>query len=125
MVLPEADWKNQADRALDRVILLVAGGLVGIYLLLWWSNGGLDHIGLVAVLATWVSVYFTSFWQPVLYLLVAGILLGFTLLWFVDGSWERPLLLAAIVLNVLFVGLAIRLFFSEEPGVPPDERGGV
>jgi len=95
------------------VTALVVGALVGIYLLQWW-HGSTQHAVVALGLGLWTVVYFTSFRQPILYIIAAAILFGVTLLWFRDGTWQEQFNLVTVALDLLFVALAVYLFTTEE-----------
>jgi predicted membrane protein len=65
-------------------------------------------------LGLWTVFYFTSFRQPILYIVAAAILFGVTILRFRDGTWQEPFNLMTVALDLLFVALAVYLFGCEE-----------
>lgn len=115
MVLPSADWKNQPDQAADWFILGVGGLLAAIYAHQWWAVGGATYGGPAAVLIGWILVFFTKFWQPILYFAVSVTVGVVTVLWLVGGEWRQPVNQAAILLNLVYIGLSAYLFTHEEP----------
>lgn len=119
MVLPQADWKNQAGHTLDWLILVIGGLLTAINLLIWWAGGGPAHLVLAAIVAAWGIVFFTEYWQPVLSLVVGVVLAAttITILW--NGEWRSPLVQAKAILTGAFVALSFYLFRSEEPTIYP------
>lgn len=114
MVLRGLDWKNQPRHIVDWFIVVVAVVLLVVYLSLWGLSGRTDY-GIVGLLfVAWLSVFFTGYWQPILYLLAAvgvGFLTGGLL---VSGVWEQPLGQVAILLNGVFILTSGYLFLYED-----------
>lgn len=121
MVRRDADWKVQDRHLLDWVTLGVGSLLAVLYLyrgLLGSGQSGLLGVGLILV----GVVYFTAYWQPILYLVTDLVLIGMTIFWFWDGPLEEPLVLVVAALNVVFVALTVYLFFFEEPTMEPAKK---
>lgn len=111
----EADWKEQQQRrAPDWLAAGVALLLVALYAYLWWLDGQPEYLAIAAVILAWVAVFFTRYWQPILYLFVAILVASLTVLWFVRGVWQRPVFMAAVVLDLVFLVLVVYLFATEE-----------
>ena len=49
----------------------VAVLLMAVYLYRGWKTGRTPFLGLTGVLAVWAVLFFTDYWHPVLYLLMA------------------------------------------------------
>lgn len=114
MVLSGVDWKNQPRTLLDWVTVIVALVLISIYFSQWWIEEGARHYGIWVFFVAWLIIYFTDYWQPILYILTAlalAVITGFLLL---GGFKEQPLDQAAILLTAIFLLLLVYLFFSEE-----------
>lgn len=114
MVLPDADWKNQPRHVFDWLTVVNAGFLVVIYVYQGWREGEALYIGLAAVLIAMGVVYFSAYWQPILYLLLAGAISIVTVVWLWEGVRGQTLVQAAIGFQVVFVVLNLYLFTSEE-----------
>lgn len=111
----EADWKRQQEwHAPDWITAAVALLLAALYAYLWWLDGQVEYLGIAAVFLGWLAVFFTRFWQPILYLFIAVVVTSITLLWLGRGVWERPVFQVAIALDVVFLLLVVYLFASEE-----------
>jgi hypothetical protein len=111
----EADWKEQRQQhAPDWLTAGVALLLAALYAYLWLLDGQAEYLAITAVLLAWVGVFFTRYWQPILYLFVAIFVASLTVLWIVRGVWQRPVFLVAVVLDVVFLLLVVYLFATEE-----------
>lgn len=114
MGIPQADWKNQPAHLLDWVILGVSMGLLAIYLYLWWVERLIQYLGVVVVLVAAGFVYFTDYWQPVLYLVISVFLIIHLFLSIFTGSWQRLLITVASSLKIIFIILGTYLFYRED-----------
>jgi len=114
MGIPAADWKNQEHRLADWLLLFLAGGITSLYLYQALLAEDLVYVSFVVLMAAWLAVYFSSYWQPVLYLVTAVIVGGTTLFWLFDGGVNRLLAQFTVVLHVLFVFVSGYLFYQEE-----------
>lgn len=114
MVLRDLDWKNQPRHIVDWFIVVVAVVLLVVYLSLWGLSGRTDYVIVGLLFVAWLSVFFTGYWQPILYLLTA-VGVGFlTVGLFVGGAWEQPLGQVAILLNGVFILTSGYLFLYED-----------
>lgn len=113
MGIDEADWKNQPRQILDWIILIVGSGMLAVYAYLWWVEAEL-YLGMVSLLFVAGILYFTAYWQPVLYLVLSVVIATLTFIWFIDGSWRQSLVQIAIFFNGIFILLSIYLFINEE-----------
>lgn len=114
MVVPGVDWKNQPQTLVDWVTVAVAVVLISIYFYQGWTAGGVYRYGIWVLFTGWLVIYFTGYWQPILYLLMAFVVTAITVFLLLGGYWEQPLDQAAILLTVLFLLLMVYLFFHEE-----------
>lgn len=114
MVRQEADWKNQSRRILDWFYVFVASALLMLYLFLWAGEGSRVFIGLAFVFAIWLIIYFTAYWQPILYLIMAIVVLIVTGFWFWIGVWDQLWIQLGMLLNLAFFLLCVYLFLYEE-----------
>lgn len=113
MVRRDADWKEQDRHALNWLTAIVVILLVAINLYQWWRGSDPNAV-LAAALGAWGILYFTGYWQPILYPIAAIVLSGGTFTRFWRGTWDEPINFLTIVLNVLFVSLSVYLFLTEE-----------
>lgn len=113
MVRRDADWKRHDRQIFDWSIVLI-GGLIGAVSLYQWWHGSPQHATLAFGVTAWIAIYFTNYWQPVLYLVAVFGLLSVTLAWLWRGTWDQPLNQTVIVLNALFILLGVYLFLHEE-----------
>lgn len=116
---PAPIGKNQPRHLLNWLLLVIAAGLLVLSLVQWWLVGGVAYIGLAAILALGEIVYFTDYWQPLLYLVVSVIISAISITWIVDGLWQQRVIQVALALNVTFVALSLYLFLAEEPPLEP------
>lgn len=114
MVLPELDWKNQPRHIVDWFIVVVALVLLPVYLYLWGANAGPQFFGIGLFFVAWLGVFFTDYWQPILYIVVAMAVAFITWALFRGGLWEQPIGQIAILLNGVFLLTSVYLFFYEE-----------
>ncbi len=114
MVYFMTDWKNHPKQILNWILLILGTMLLATYLYLWWINQFMRYIAIAIILFTAGFVYFTSFWKPVLYLVVTVPLLTHLAVSFIDGSWRHPFIQTVIILTVIFVLLSIYLCYFEE-----------
>ena len=117
MVIPGADWKNQPRNILDWVTILVAVVLVLVHFYQGWLEGGAHNHGIWLVFIAWLVVYFTEFWQPILYLVMAVTTAIITVSLILGGYWDQPIDQVTIVLTTVFLLPMVYLFFHEE-GTP-------
>ena len=113
MVLPGIDWKNQPRHILDWVTVAVALVLISIHLYQAVIDGAVHHYGIWAFFAAWLVVYFTDYWQPILYLMMAVVVAVITVFLLLSGYWKQPIDLATILLTTVFLLLMVYLFFYE------------
>lgn len=114
MAVPESDWKNQPFRILDWIILGIGGLLLALYLFLWMSDPRGYYPVIAGILVISGIVYFTDYWQPILYPVVAIPLFVVMSIWIVDGSWRQLPILVTMIFNSGFILLGFYLFYSEE-----------
>lgn len=115
----ELDWKQQGRNVLDWLTIMFAVVLITVYLALWWLASHPNYFLIALIIFSWLIVYFTDFWQPILYLIMAIFIVILLILWVIDGLWDRPLAQAAIVLNVGFLLLVVYLYYYEEKVASP------
>lgn len=111
---PESDWKNQPNRTLDALLLVVGAVLLAASLALWWAESLTGFLGIAVVVAGAGTLYFTSAWQPILYVLAAAALVAFGVFLLVGGAWRHPPALLTIGLAAVAVALAAYLGYVEE-----------
>lgn len=99
----------------------IAIGLITAYLSLWWMDGNPNYLQLGLVFLVWLGIYITGYWQPILYLIMASIIIMILVFWAFDGLWDRLLGQITIILNVAFLLLVVYLFYYEEMVVSPTE----
>lgn len=114
MGIPQADWKNQPAHILDWVIVGVSMGLLAIYLYLWWVEQLTQYLGIVVILVAGGLVYFTDYWQPVLYLVMSVFLIIHLFISIVTGSWRHSLIQVASSLKIIIIILGTYLFYRED-----------
>ena len=114
------DWKNQSRNAFDWLLVALAAVLLLLYLYQWWQRGGRLPLGLAAALTAGGVVYFSGYWQPILYLLATVVLTVATVGWIWLGEWHQPVAQVTIALHVVVGVLTVYLFNYEEPGLPPE-----
>lgn len=114
MVLHRIDWKNQPRNILDWVTIVAAVVLVLVHFYQGWIEGGAHHHGIWLVFLIWLVVYFTEFWQPILYLVMAVTTAVITVFLILGGYWDQPVDQAMLLLTVVFLFLMVYLFFHEE-----------
>lgn len=114
MVRSDSDWKNQQGQFLNGVLATLSLVLAGVLLYLWWTGPTVGYLVIAVVLGGGWLIYFRGSWQPILYLLMAIVLLGFSAYVVVYGDWREPVVLAMLVLNVAISGLAVYLAIAEE-----------
>lgn len=114
MVLPEKDWKNQPRHIVDWFIIVVAFVLLSVYLYLWGTGGGKQYLILGVAFVAWLGVFFSDYWQPILYLLGALAIGLITLALFRSSLWEQLIGQMAILLNGIFLLTSVYLFFYED-----------
>lgn len=117
MGVPEADWKNQPRHLLDWLAVAFAAVLSAVYAYGWWIDGHVHYLGLSLVLLVWLGLFFTSYWQPVLYPLIATVLAIYALFALLDGSLGQLAEQIRLVLAGAFVLLLLYLFIAEEPAL--------
>lgn len=118
MVRPELDWKNQPRHIFDWFAILVAVLLIATYLSLWWLDGRSPYLVMAMVFSAWLAVYFTAYWQPILYLIMAAIVVGIPILYLPAQAFDGPIGLSAILLTVIFLLVIGYLLISEESRDP-------
>lgn len=99
---------------MDWVTIVVALVLLSIHLYQALIDGAVNHYGIWVVFAAWLVIFFTEYWQPILYLLMALIVATMTGFLLLSGYWEQPIDLATILLTSVFLLLMVYLFFHEE-----------
>lgn len=112
-----ADWKNQYRHALDWISVGIGVLLMALYAYLWWTNAGPRYWGMALLFLVWLVVYFSDYWQPILYVALSVVVVSYTVFWLVSWVWREPLAMVAIVLNLAFVSIALYLFVHEEPAL--------
>lgn len=114
MVRQDVDWKNQSRQVLDWFFVAVGSVLLVLYLFLWAEDGSRVFIGLTFVFVLWLGVYFTNYWQPILYIIMAILILIVTGFWIWLGLWNQLSIQLGILLNLVFFLLCVYLFLHEE-----------
>lgn len=115
MVLSEADWKNQPHQTLNWFAMVIALAIITVSLFLWWKSGQVESLGIGVIFSAWLTIFFTDYWQSILYLAMALIVIFSASLLLLGGSWNQPLDQALLLLNAVFLLLIVYLFFYEEP----------
>lgn len=111
----DADWKEQDHSALDWGTVVVAVALAVVYLQLGRASGRGTYFAVAGALLVWVVVFFTGYWDPILYVPAAVLTTSITVFWFVIGSWEEALHQTAALLNVVFLAITSYLVIYEDP----------
>lgn len=116
MVRADADWKNDDSRhrVLDWVAVVLAVALVALYVATYLRNGHQEPIALAVILAGWTVLYFTQYWQPILYLFAAAVFGGSVVVDVVTGIPDVPFYWLVVATTFAFVAAAISLFAYEE-----------
>lgn len=114
MVRQDVDWKNQSRQVLDWFFVAVGSVLLILYLFLWAEDGSRLFIGLAFVFGLWLVIYFTTYWQPILYILMAIVISIVTGFWFWLGLWDQLVIQLGMMLNLVFFLLCVYLFLYEE-----------
>lgn len=117
MGVPEADWKNQPWHVLDWLTVAVAVVLSAMFAYGWWTDGHAYQLGLSLVLLVWLAIFFSSYWQPILYPVIVVVFTVYALFALLVGHWDRPMDQIRLVLSGGFVLLALYLFVAEDPGL--------
>lgn len=115
MAASESDWKHQEQRALDWITVGTTLLLVLVYLYLGETSATTTSFVIAAGLVGWLAIYFTEYWEAILYLPMALFLSAVSIVWFVRGTWADPIYLAAIVLHAVILVVAAYLLVREEP----------
>ena len=110
----EADWKNQRQKLLDVVVILVALAMIAAYVYRGLTADRSIYLGFAAFLLIMFVAYFSSFWQPILYLIGVVVVVAFSTVLLIVGFWAGPLDFVALTLNGIFILLSIYLFVKEE-----------
>lgn len=116
---PDSDWKRQDGHVLDWLVVAGALLLAAVDLYLWTVDGAVQYGVLAVVVLAWLGIYFTRFWQPILYLVMGIIVTVVVLFWLVAGIWERPIGQLAVLVKVAFLFLLGYLFYYEEESLGP------
>jgi hypothetical protein len=115
----DSDWKRQEEHTLDWIVVVSALLLAAMDLYLWSVDGVVQYAVLALVVLAWLAVYFTSYWHPILYLLMGLIVTAVILFWLVAAVWDRPAGLLALLLKVGFLFLLGYQFYAEEESLGP------
>lgn len=114
MAVPESDWKNKPGKFLNWLLVLIAVALFLVHGYLWFTLEVERYLALAIGFFVWLVVFYSRYWQSVLYL-VSGLLLILLLsFWFVYEVWQRPIGRIRFSLGVIFLLLSAYLFFKEE-----------
>lgn len=105
------------------VFLLLTLVLAGIHLYLGLlapfvpAERAIQFVLIALALLVGPVLYFTPYWQPVLYLLGIGFAAYLGAIWFLGGMEYLPLGVVTGVTATSFILLGLYLFFREEAGV--------
>lgn len=116
MPRPEADWKNQPRHAFDWLSTVLGVVLISLYSFLWLSVGRIEYSAMALFFATWLVLFFSPYWQPILYVLASVVVIPYTVYGLFTDLPSGTLVILALVLNCVFVALVLFLFFREERG---------
>lgn len=119
MGAPDSDWKHQARQVPNWVVAGLALLLVAVEGYLWAVDSIAQAPLLAVIILGWLGIYFTSYWHPILYLVIGLIITAVILFWLIQGLWERPVGLLAMLLKGAFVFLVTYLFYCEEESLGP------
>lgn len=114
---PPADWKVQDRHALDWVVVAVVLGLVGGYLYLGSVEELSLYFGVAVALVAWLVLFFSRYWQTILYLPAIVLVSAVTAVWILRGTWAREPAIAVISLNAVLLAVTSYLLFAEEPAM--------
>jgi hypothetical protein len=114
MVRTELDWKSERAHPLNWVAIALAVVLVALYAATWLRTGEQEPLVFAVVLAGWIGVYFTRFWEPILYLVAAAVFGGSVVIDLLTGIPGVPFYWLMVATTVAFVALAVYLFATEE-----------
>lgn len=113
MVRPELDWKKQGRNIFNWLTIVFAVVLITVYLTLWWMDGQLYYLQLALLFFVWLGVFFTGYWQPILYLVMASVIIVVLIFWAYEGLWDQPLGHIATLLKIAFLLLVTYLYYYE------------
>lgn len=108
---------DRLGESADRVALIGTAILLTvavIYAYHGWNTATHGYVVLAAVLLGAVGVYVTSYWRPMLYLVLALGLAVESVRSILDGSWRHLPISIAVVLDLVFVFVAVYLFYETE-----------
>lgn len=114
MVRPELDWKKQGRNIFNWLTIVCAVVLITVYLTLWWMDGQQYYIQLALLFFAWLGVFFTDYWQPILYLVMASVIIVVLIFWTFESLWDQPLDYIATLLKIAFLLLVSYLYYYEE-----------
>jgi|GEM_PF-2599084 hypothetical protein len=114
MVRTDADWKSERPNRLSWVTVALAVGLVALYVATWLRTDGQEPLVLAILLTAWVGVYFTRYWQPILYLVAVIVFGGIVAVDLLTGVSDVPFYWLVVATTAAFVATAIYLFVIEE-----------
>ncbi|NHN42725.1 hypothetical protein G9C85_13950 [Halorubellus sp. JP-L1] len=114
MVRDEVRWRNQRPKALNWVAAAFAGVLAVLHVGAWFRTMEGEPLVLAVFLVVWLGVYFTRYWQPVLYLLAAVVLGSSVAIDLLTTLPDEPFPSLVLGTTAAFVVSALYLFVSEE-----------
>ena len=114
MAVPGSDWKNQPGKLLNWLLVLIVVLLLLIHVYLWFILEVERYLALATTFFVWLVVFYSKYWQSVLYLVSGFFVILLLSYWFVDEVWRRPIGRIRFSLGVTFLLLSMFLFFKEE-----------
>lgn len=114
MVRSDLDWKNQPRNIVDWSVILIAVLLLAMQLYLWWINGQSQYLVMAMVFFAWLAIFFTDYWQPILYAIMAGLVVFILIFGSFGEFFERPVGQIAFLLHGVFLLVILYLYFFEE-----------
>lgn len=115
MDFPSIEWKIQPQTRLGWVVVGIGVVLISIYFYQASSaEAGYRYVIGILFLG-WLIIYFSEYWKPILYLLMAVIDIAIIVFLLLIGYWEQPLDQAALLLTAIFLLFMVYLYYQEKP----------
>lgn len=93
--------------------LVCSIGIATVHLYVWSITGMPQFLAIGGSFAFGVCLFFTRFWEPVLYLVGIVHLIALAVVWVLGGTEYRLLGIANGVFSLVLFGIAVSLFVSE------------
>lgn len=111
----EADWKRQRGNLLDWLTAGITLGFVAVFLYLGLTGDALFFLLSGVGLFVWLLVFFSRYWEAVLYVPATVLVTAVSVVWILRGAWTRPLVQVVIVMTGVYVMLTSFLLVYEDP----------